>query len=165
MSVSRANPETAGAEGSRAGTQGAVAAGVPAEQPDPLAEGLMSPNPQSIQQTATVAEAVQFFANRAVNAAPVIDEAGRPVGVLSQADLLIHLRQKAPALAPGAEPARVQDIMTPAVFAVRRDAPSAKVIDELLALRVHQLFVVDETGVLVGVVSAGDVFRRLYGNR
>ena len=39
--------------------------------------------------------------------------------------------------------------------------PAAKVVEEMLALKVHRLFVVDEPGVLVGVVSALDVLRNL----
>jgi CBS domain-containing protein len=51
--------------------------------------------------------------------------------------------------------------MTPAVFCVHADTPSAKVVDKMLALNVRRLFVVDDEGVLVGVVSAFDVLRAL----
>jgi CBS-domain-containing membrane protein len=56
---------------------------------------------------------------------------------------------------------RVRDIMTPAVFSVGVDTPAAKVIEELLALHVHHLFVVGKDGVLVGVISTVDILRRL----
>src|SRR5437660_210221 len=49
---------------------------------------MMSPNPMSIQAETTVAEAVAVLTDRGYCAAPVIDEAGRPIGVLSRADLL-----------------------------------------------------------------------------
>jgi len=55
----------------------------------------------------------------------------------------------------------VGDLMTPTVFSVRLDASSAQVIKDMLALRVHRLFVVDDGGALVGVVTATDVLRRL----
>jgi CBS domain-containing protein len=55
----------------------------------------------------------------------------------------------------------VRDLMTPAVFAVAPDSSAAEVVHEMLGLRVHRLFVVDDTGVLVGVISALDVLRRL----
>ncbi len=51
--------------------------------------------------------------------------------------------------------------MTPAVFCVHADTPAAKVVDKMLALNVRRLFVVDDAGVLVGVVSAFDVLRGL----
>ena len=56
---------------------------------------------------------------------------------------------------------RARDVMTPAVFSVPPDTPAATVIRRLLALKVHRLFVVDEDGVLVGVISAADVLRHL----
>jgi len=51
--------------------------------------------------------------------------------------------------------------MTPAVFSVGPDTPAAKVVHDLLSLNVHRLFVVDENGVLVGVISTIDVLRHL----
>jgi CBS domain-containing protein len=130
---------------------------------------LMTTNPQSLRRDATVAAAAAFLSTRGFSAAPVIDEAGRPVGVVSRTDLLHHHGQKAVRLlaAPpggvgGAEPdtsAPVEDVMTPAVFCVHADTPAAKVVDKMLALNVRRLFVVDDEGVLVGVVSAFDVLR------
>ena len=51
--------------------------------------------------------------------------------------------------------------MTPAVFSVTPQTPASKVVAEMLALHVHRLFVVDNTGVLVGVITALDVLRHL----
>jgi CBS domain-containing protein len=53
--------------------------------------------------------------------------------------------------------------MTPAVFCVHADTPAANVVGRMLALNVRRLFVVDDAGVLVGVVSAFDVLRGLGG--
>jgi CBS domain-containing protein len=52
-------------------------------------------------------------------------------------------------------------MMTPTVFTVRLEAPAAQVVEDMLALRVHRLFVVDDDGVLVGVITATDVLRHL----
>src|SRR5687768_12139587 len=41
------------------------------------AADLMTPDPKSVRQDATVAEAVAFLTGRGFGAAPVIDEAGR----------------------------------------------------------------------------------------
>jgi len=134
---------------------------------------LMSPNLMSIGAEATVAEAVAVLTDRGYCAAPVIDEAGRPVGVLSRADLLVHDRERMThhlmredALPEGfeleqADPTLVADVMTPAVFSVTPDTPAAEVVERMLGLNVHQLYVVDEGGALVGVISAMDVLRGL----
>ncbi|MCI0464259.1 MAG: CBS domain-containing protein [Gemmataceae bacterium] len=59
------------------------------------AADLMTPNPLSIRHSATVSEATAFLAGRGISAAPAIDEAGRPVGVVSSTDILIHMGQGA----------------------------------------------------------------------
>src|SRR5689334_2819697 len=129
----------------------------------------MTPDPKSLRRDATVAEAAVFLSTRGFSAAPVIDNAGRPVGVVSRTDLLQHYGQKAVRMlgAPpdgcgGVQPdsdTPVVDVMTPAVFCVDVDAPVEKVVGKMLALNVRRLFVVDDAGVLVGVVSAFDVLR------
>jgi CBS domain-containing protein len=145
------------------------------------AADLMMTNPVSLRADATVAEALCLLTHKGISAAPVIDEAGHPIGVLSRSDLLAHQRETlasppahAPyfqdayleATAPVAETAAgrrtvVADLMTPAVFAVGTEAPARRVVAEMLALRVHRLFVVDESGLLLGVISAMDVLRNL----
>jgi CBS domain-containing protein len=55
----------------------------------------------------------------------------------------------------------VRDVMTPIVFAVRPQVPAKEVIEEMLRLHVHRLFVVGADGVLVGVIAMSDILRRL----
>jgi CBS domain-containing protein len=149
------------------------------------AADLMTHNPISIREEATLREAVALLTDKSISAAPVIDAAGRPVGVLSRSDILIHDRETVEYLAAApeyyhrteletpdgevlagfqvekADQTRVGEMMTPVVFSVAPDTPASKVVSEMVALKVHRLFVVDEAGVLVGVISAIDVLRRL----
>jgi CBS domain-containing protein len=125
---------------------------------DRKAADLMTPNPVSIREAATVHEAIELLTRRRISGAPVIDHAGRPVGVVSRADILVHDRE---ATDPGNGAERVRDIMTPVVFCVPPDAPASRVIREMTDLRVHRLFVVDDRGTLVGVISALDLLRHL----
>jgi CBS domain-containing protein len=145
------------------------------------AADLMMANPMSIRDNITVREAAAALIDHGYTAAPVIDEAGRPVGVLSRTDILVHDRTAsghAPAyydsadlasakrLGPGfhveeVDTTLVSDIMTPTVFSVSPDTCASKVIEDMLALKVHRLFVVDTDGTLVGTISALDVVRHL----
>lgn len=122
------------------------------------ARDLMSPDPMFLRGDATDEEAIRVLADRGITAAVVIDAAGRPLGVVTATDVLIHQREKL-AKSPGPEPILVRDIMTPAVFSVRLDTPAPQLIEQMVALNVHRLFVVDETDVVVGVVSALGVLR------
>lgn len=146
------------------------------------AADLMTTNPISIGADVTVREAVMVLIDRGFSAAPVIDEAGRPVGVVSRADILVHDRemegrplcyynkedlkthdgeQLTGFQGKEVDRTRVSEIMTPAVFSVEPDTPAAKVVEQLLSLRVHRMFVVDRSGILLGVISALDVLRHL----
>jgi CBS domain-containing protein len=128
------------------------------------AADLMKSNPVSIRADATVCDAIALLTDKGISAAPVIDQAGQPIGVVSRSDILLHERellQRSPAGMSHECSAQVQDIMTPAVFSIGCDAPAARVIEELVALNVHRLFVVDAGGALVGVITTKDVLRKL----
>jgi CBS domain-containing protein len=56
----------------------------------------------------------------------------------------------------------VRDLMTPILFTVNLDTPASKVVEEMLLLKVHRLFVVDDNGVLVGVITALDILRHMH---
>jgi CBS domain-containing protein len=147
------------------------------------AEDLMTVNPVSIRESATICEAISFLTGAGLSAAPVINDAGQPVGVVSKTDLLRHSIDAA--LEPAAiqsghdgaalmcdpqegwhgpfykRAATVGEIMTPAIVAVPRRATLAQVAARMTARRVHRVFVLDKTGALVGVVSSLDILRAL----
>jgi CBS-domain-containing membrane protein len=132
---------------------------------EPLcAADVMTPNPVSLRAEATVPEAIAWLTEKGFSAAPVIDESGRPIGVVSRADILIHERERLhSSLAWSDDRATVADIMTPAVFSVTPHTPVELVVEQLLTLNVHQLYVVDAHSYLIGVISAHDVLRHLHG--
>jgi CBS domain-containing protein len=134
----------------------------------------MTPNPASIGENAALRDAVRFLTDKGFSAAPVINDAGRPVGVLSRADLLAHEREMAEFSRPTdaanareavevrpADPSRVRDVMSPFVLVVDPTTPADAVARQMVAFRVHRLFVIDGNGVLVGVISALDLLRRM----
>jgi tRNA nucleotidyltransferase (CCA-adding enzyme) len=125
------------------------------------AADLMEPNPTWVRHETPVREVVAALIDQGQSAAAVLNRAGQPVGVVSRADLLVHDREQ-PA-SPGAEfePTQVRDLMTPAVFSVTPQTPAGKVIAEMVAMKVNQLFVVEPGGKLVGVISAFDIVKHL----
>lgn len=123
------------------------------------AADLMTPGPVSLASASTVAEATTFLTERAFGAAVVIDDAGHPLGVVTKTDVLVHARQHKPGLEPDDTP--VTEFMTPAVFSVRPDTPARSVVEQLLTLNVHHLFVADTAGVIIGVISPIDVLKKL----
>jgi CBS domain-containing protein len=150
------------------------------------AQDLMTPNPRSISGTAPIEEVIGFLADTGYSAAPVIDESGRPIGVVSRTDVVVYDRARIASagdvpgyydradLAEWTNPAtrapsgpgavvRAADLMTPAVFSVGPETPAERVAAQMAALNVHRLFVVDDDGVLIGVISALDLLRYFSG--
>jgi predicted transcriptional regulator len=142
------------------------------------AADLMTANPLSIRDDASLAEAVRFLTDKGVSGALVISEAGRPVGVITSSDIVIHDREQlgrselmpldehaklggASAMSAGTGPTLVREVMTPIVFTVQAGDPARNVIEQMISFNVHRLFVVDETAVVIGVISALDVLRTL----
>lgn len=144
------------------------------------ASELMSPNPLSLREDLPLKEAIAFLVDRNISGACVIDEAGRPIGVLTQADILVHDREEVEHVEPPEAEYRtlprswwegfqiervdttpVRDVMTPAVFCVPLATPASGVAEQMCELNVHRLFVVDEDGVMVGVITAMDIVRHL----
>ncbi|MFI9151645.1 CBS domain-containing protein [Streptomyces sp. NPDC053367] len=116
-------------------------------------------------------EIVRLLADNDVTAVPVVDELDRPVGVVSEADLLrksadqadpssripaAHLEARERAKAEGS---RAEELMSaPAVCA----RPEFSVVEAARLMEAHQvkrLPVVDETDRLLGIVSRSDLLR------
>jgi len=130
------------------------------------AADLMSPNPVSIHAGAPVHEAVAFLTDSGFSAAPVIDEAGRAIGVISRTDIVVHDRDRLESLTASSpeaplDTALVRDLMTPTVFAVAPEVSATEAAQRMADCNVHRLFVVDRDGVLIGVLSALDLLRHL----
>lgn len=148
-----------------------------------IAGDLMSTNPISLERDATVHEAVALMTDRNFDAAPVIDAKGRPVGVVTVTDILVHDREYARYLKTGdmtvrtdpiahakipdnfgievVDRTRVEEIMTPTIFTVLENTPAPEVVRKMLELKVHHIFVADRDGTLVGVISTCDILRCL----
>jgi CBS domain-containing protein len=114
----------------------------------------MTPSPVSVRHGITVREAAVFLEERRIGAAPVVNVAGRAVGVLSRSDVLL-------AVTAGVDGAPVREVMTPSVIAVPPDGTALDVSEAMIRHMVRRVFVVDDDGVPVGVVSTTDLFRTL----
>jgi len=137
---------------------------------------LMNPDVVTLRPDMTVREAQELLARRSVSGAPVVDERGRILGVVSQNDLVRGAARPATVekagqfftsvedfedlgstpVPPGSQ--RVADLMTPRVYQVGRDASAAAAASIMRERHIHRLLVT-EKGVLVGVVTSFDLLR------
>ncbi|MFN4071990.1 MAG: magnesium transporter [Thermus sp.] len=115
------------------------------------AGGLMTPEYVAVREGMTVEEVIRFLRRAAPDAETiyyiyVVDEGGRLRGVLSLRDLIV------------ADPkTKVAEIMNPKVVFVRTDTDQEEVARLMADYDFTVLPVVDEEGVLVGIVTVDDV--------
>ena len=118
---------------------------------------VMTPNPISITETASLAEAAGILDSKKITGLPVVDDNGALVGVLSQTDLVRaranqHLVSNWPGLAVG-------QIMTKPALTIASSASIEEAAKEMDKLRVHRLVVIDAAATPIGIISTSDLVR------
>ena len=121
---------------------------------------LMQRDVKTVPEDATIAEAVTALADAHVSGLPVVNGAGKMVGVISTTDIL---EAEAETADPGArerlfEETEVSEIMTRQPRGIGPAAEMRAAAQQMLRQDVHRLFVEDH-GRLVGVLSQTDIVR------
>lgn len=144
-----------------------------------LAKEMMQKNVISVNPDMTLRELAKVLIDRGISGAPVVDESGRLLGVVSQTDLVRRDREAAPmtdvpgfyrdegksAYAGGyqiEDPdfTRVRDIMTPAVISATEEASVRQVGSMMLRQHIHRV-IITRGGKLCGIVTSMDILRAL----
>ena len=127
---------------------------------------LMQRNVRTVTTDESVAEVVLSLADAHISGMPVLDRAGRMIGVVSASDVLA-----AEAEAESQKPERelleetsVREIMTPRPYTVAPDEDVREAARQMLYADVHRLFVA-EGDRLVGVLSTTDIVRAVANGK
>lgn len=112
------------------------------------ARDIMTPDVLTIAPEATVQDCARLLAEYHVSGVPVLDEARRMVGIVTQADVI------------GKEGGTVASLMTTRVVSVREDTPVDEVAQILTSNRFKRVPVVRD-GRVVGIVSRADIVRTI----
>lgn len=122
---------------------------------------LMTADPIVVRADAPLAEAARLMDAHRISGLPVVDGAGRLVGVVSQTDLLRarateYLWANWPGLA-------VRHLMSTPALTVHRDTPLADAARKMERHHVHRLVVVADTDeqLPIGVISTSDLVRAM----
>lgn len=133
---------------------------------DVMTEGVIT-----VSASTPVDEVMELFTRKGITGAPVVDDIGKMVGVLSRSDVARHWYLAGEAVAMGyrsSEAARsytAGDVMTPFLFSVTPEDDVTKMVDVMLASGIHRMIVTRE-GIPVGVVTTMDLvrdYRKLIG--
>jgi signal transduction histidine kinase/CheY-like chemotaxis protein len=105
-----------------------------------------------------------------LSAAPVVDAERRLIGYVTMCDL-VRGRDDSAGVEPPKDPAwgfhtevaprTVSELMTPVAFELQESCALGTAIELMTARRIHRVPVVSDDGILVGIVTAGDLLRFL----
>lgn len=125
----------------------------------PLVQEYMSNKPIQLNADDSLSFVINIFERTHISGAPVVNEQGDYVGVISKTDLVASKLIK---LLPRLNEVTAAEIMRPGKpITVSKELPLEQAVDMMLDKQIHRLFVVDETGKIVGVLSSFDVMRAI----
>ena len=110
----------------------------------------------TLQASCNVQQAALELSSRGYTGAPVRDERGRLVGILSRSDLMDPERHEGVL-----EGKQVQDLMTPAMFTLHPAAPVVQAIRLMVREGIHRVVVMDDRREMVGIITSSDVLNAL----
>jgi CBS domain-containing protein len=146
-----------------------------------VAKDIMNPNVITVTGTMDLREAAKIFVEEGITGAPVVDELGNLLGVISQSDLVeyeLTMERKLTVEAPfyrrpdddALHPSRgfqieelpahtVKDVMTPFLITIEEDSLIREVAARMAKFVIHRLIVVDDDQQIRGIVTSIDVLR------
>jgi CBS domain-containing protein len=121
---------------------------------------LMQADLETVSPETSVNDVFVALAESRISALPVVDEAGRLVGVISRTDILGSEEDAEGEAARTAlfEQAVVRDLMTSPALTIGPEASVQHAAQQMLATGVHRLFVTDRDRA-VGVISITDILQ------
>jgi H+/Cl- antiporter ClcA/CBS-domain-containing membrane protein len=130
------------------------------------ARDIMTPDPVSVEEHVSLDEVADLMTGQQLKRLPVVDRAGRFVGVISRLDILrcvaneAHLHIQTPLLtaSEATERAAVRGWMRPTVTTVGPDAPLETVLERVVADPFRRVVVVDDEQKVVGIIIDTDLF-------
>lgn len=116
---------------------------------DVMTRGLVVARPST-----PLKQVARLLADNRIAALPVIDQDGRPLGVVSETDLARQMT-----VSPMDAGATAADVMTTPAATIDPTAKVAEAARQLQDRKVRRLLVVDQGGMLAGIVTRTDLLR------
>jgi CBS domain-containing protein len=105
---------------------------------------------------------IDLMVRRRIGCVPVIDERGRPIGMVTKTDVV---EQQLAVILHGARPAiTVADLMMPLAITLDEHATVAHAAAMMAVEDFHHVAIVSDGGDLIGVISTMDIVRWLAAN-
>jgi len=117
---------------------------------------VMSKSVLAMELNTNAKECAKEMSKKGVSCA-VITQRGTAIGIVTERDLV----SKVMAEAIDAKNVLVRDIMSTPLITVLPDAPLTSAAGTMAQYRIRRLVVVDKSGAMAGIVTAGDIARSL----
>lgn len=135
---------------------------------------IMTPDPRKVSLTTPLDQVVRQLLSSIFTGIPVVDDAERPAGVITQGDLIYKGKMpmrlgllaasgsaKLDAVLAALAAKSAKEVMTSPVIVIGQDQYVKEAVDLMLSKRVKRLPVVDAGGRLTGMLSRLDIFRTI----
>lgn len=148
------------------------------------AKDVMIPEPVCVEPSTTIRGLARVFEENEISGAPVVDQEGTVVGVVSKTDLIRRCSEGTVDVPPAylfealrdqgegddgevlPEPlVCVQDFMTEDPVTVRLDTPVSQIAREMFERRIHRVIVVDAENYPLGIITSLDLLGAFPGAR
>lgn len=135
---------------------------------------VMTPSPEKVLRSTPLDDVVRMLLSSIFTGVPVVDANERPVGIITQGDLVskagMPVRLGLLAASNGnnmdtilksLSVKKAEEIMTSPVIFIEADRPATDAVDMMLRKNVKRLPALDTQGKLVGMLSRLDIFRTI----
>jgi CBS domain-containing protein len=113
---------------------------------------IMTPDPACCGGTDTIRDAAKIMAENSVGSVPVLNDAGEPVGIVTDRDICCG------AVAEGkGSDTPVSEVMSTDVLTTTQDEDVSSCCDKMEERQVRRAVVTDETGKCCGMVAQADI--------
>jgi len=135
---------------------------------------IMTPTPKKVNLDTSLDEVARLLLSSTFTGLPVVDEGDRPVGVISQGDLIYKAgmpmrlgllaesdREKVSPVLEALAARKAKEVMTQPAVTIEQDKLVTDAVDLMLKKKVKRLPAVDADGKIVGILSRVDVFHTI----
>ena len=135
---------------------------------------LMTPSPKKVTGSTSLKDVAQLLMSSIFSGVPVVDNANRPTGIITQGDLIYRAgmpvrlgllavsgQGKVSAVLDSLAVKQVREAMTSPAVNISEDALATDAVNLMVEKEFKRLPVVDKNGKLTGMLSRVDIFRTI----
>lgn len=139
------------------------------------ARDVMGTDIVTVRDDASVWDVAKLFSERGIHGAPVVDDKGQLVGVVSQTDIVRHLQVIAHSTDKSqnfyfdmdngmqtltGKPVTARELMNPHVISAPEDAPVHELCRTLLRHHIHRIIITRDREIR-GIVTTSDILKAI----